>query len=180
MFESERIGVGTVELELERSTKGSFSFQFETFSQMESALELIFSPSAASVILYVAAVKCGAHSYRRMMKRASTKEEILNHLSELKNDENWGKISLNHLSELKNDENWGKISFLDVDFVNGSGRVIIVDSFESIARKTTQPCCHFFRGFLAGFLSELFEKTIEITEEKCVGKGDGHCEFVFG
>lgn len=148
--------------ELESATKGSFSFQFETFSQMERALELIFSLSAASVILYVAAVKCGAHSCRRMMERASGKEEILN-----------------HLSELKNDENWGKLSFLDVDFVKGSGRVIIVDSFESIARKTTQPCCHFFRGFLAGFLSELFGKTIEVAEKKCVGKGDKHCKFVF-
>ena len=152
-----------MELELERATKGSFSFQFVTFNDMVSALELIFSPSAASVILFTAAVKCGAQSYNRMMKRASTKEEILN-----------------HLSELKKDENWGKISFLDVDFVNGSGRVIIVDSFESIARKTAQPSCHFFRGFLAGFLSELFGKTIEVTEEKCAGKGDEHCEFIFG
>jgi len=50
-----------------------------------------------------------------------------------------------------------------------------------MARKTKreQPCCNFLRGFLSGFLSELFEKSITITEEKCAGKGDEHCEFIF-
>ena len=135
---------------------------------MVSALEMIFSPSAASVILFTAAVKCGAQSYRRMMKKFGTKEE-----------------ALRILSELKNKENWGKLSFRDVDFVNGSGKIIVVDAFETVARKAEkgqesgQPCCDFFRGFLAGFLSELFEKTLTVTEEKCVGKGDEHCEFTF-
>jgi len=148
--------------------KKSFSFQFVTFNDMVSALELIFSPSAASVILFTAAVKCGAQSFKRMKKMFGTKEE-----------------ALSYLSELKSEENWGKLSFREVDFVNGSGKITIVDSFETVARKeekgreTNQPCCNFFRGFLSGFLSELFKKTITITEEKCVGKGDEHCEFTF-
>lgn len=57
---------------------------------------------------------------------------------------------------------------------------MVTDSFEALAHKTDQPCCHFFRGFLAGFLSELFGKTVTVTEEKCAGKGDEHCEFVCG
>jgi len=96
------------------------------------------------------------------MKNAATKEK-----------------TLNCLCRLKNSDNWGKLSFQNVDFVNRSGKAIVIDSFESIARKTTQPCCHIFRGFLEGFLSELLGKTIEITEEKCAGKGDPHCEFIF-
>ena len=146
--------------------KKSFSFRFETFSEMEPVLELIFSPSAASVILYMSAMKCGAHLCRRIKKGAKTKEE-----------------ALNRLSELKNEENWGRLSFQDVDFENGSGRLMIINSFETVAHKnpkTNQPRCHFFRGFLAGFLSELFKKTIEVTEEKCAGKGDEYCEFIFG
>ena len=149
--------------------KKSFSFQFETFNDMVSALELIFSPSAASVILFTAAVKCGAQLYSRMKKEFGTKEE-----------------ALRRLSELKKEENWGNLTFRDVDFVKGSGKVIVADAFETMARKagkgreTGQPCCNFLRGFLSGFFSELFEKPITVTEEKCAGKGDEYCEFIFG
>jgi predicted hydrocarbon binding protein len=89
------------------------------------------------------------------------------------------------LSEVKKEENWGKLSFRDVDFVNGSGKIIVEDAFETVvrkaekSRKASQPCCNFLRGFLSGFLSELFEKSITVTEENCAGKGDEQCEFVF-
>jgi hypothetical protein len=145
-----------------KAEEGSFTFQFETFGQMEDALELIFSPSAASVILYMTAIKCGVRSYRKM------KEEF-----------NTGKEALSYLSSMKKKENWGKMAFQGVDFKNKSGRIVIDDSFEVMTRKTNQPSCHFFRGFLAGFLSELLKKRIAVTEEKCAGKGDEHCEFVF-
>jgi hypothetical protein len=148
--------------------KNSFSFQFVTFNDLVSALELIFSPSAASVILFTAAVRCGAQSYSRMKKEFGTKEE-----------------ALRLLSELKRKENWGKLTFRDVDFVNGSGKVIVADALETMARKAEggreagQPCCNFLRGFLTGFLSELFERSLTVTEEKCARKGDEHCEFTF-
>jgi len=148
--------------------KNSFSFQFVTFNDLVSALELIFSPSAASVILFTAAVKCGTQSYNRMKKKFGTKEE-----------------ALRRLSELKRKENWGKLTFRDVDFVNGSGKVVVADALETMARKAEggreagQPCCNFLRGFLTGFLSELFERSLTVTEEKCARKGDEHCEFTF-
>lgn len=133
------------------------------FYQMESALEQIFSKATTLMIFDTMATKCGEQSYRRIVDKTVPKEEILR-----------------QFSKSKNDEQWGKLSFLNVDFAKGAGKVIIIDSFESRTRKTTQPCCHFFKGFLAGFLSELFGKTIEVAEEKCAGKGDEHCEFVFG
>jgi len=71
-----------------RLVKKSFSFRFETFSEMESALRLVFSLSAASVILYMSAIKCGTHPCRRIEKETKTKEEALSRLSELKNEEN--------------------------------------------------------------------------------------------
>ena len=135
---------------------------------MEQALDLIFSSSAASVILFTAAVRCGAQCFKRTIKRVKKRQD-----------------ALHYLSELKREENWGELSFSDVDFAKGTGKVIVTNSFETVARKgrktrkTSQPCCHFLRGFLAGFLSELFQKTTTVTEEKCVGKGDERCEFTF-
>jgi predicted hydrocarbon binding protein len=145
-----------------KADNGSFTFQFETFGQMEDALELIFSPSAASVILYMTAIKCGVRSYKKVKKKFNTKKE-----------------AIDYLITLKEKENWGKIDFAAIDLKTASGKIIIKDSFEVMTRKTSQPSCHFFRGFLAGFLSELFQNTIVVTEEHCAGKGDKHCEFIF-
>ena len=145
-----------------RSRKASFSFRFETFRKFESSLEEIFSPSAASVILYTSASKCGKDAYKKLMKRARTKREALLYLSMMKRWENWGKLSIE-----------------TIDFENGNGKIIVVNSFETIAHRSNQPCCHFLRGFLAGFLSELFSKEISVDEEKCAAKGDEYCEFTF-
>jgi len=146
----------------EKSLKEFFFMQFETFGQIENALELIFSPSAASVILHTAAMKCGVHSYKKISKVAKTKQDILG-----------------QLSKLKCEEKWGEISFTGVDFKRGSGKIRIDNSFEAVARKSDQLGCYFFRGFLTGFLSELFKKSITVTEERCMTKGNSNCEFSF-
>ena len=139
-----------------------FLMQFETFGQLENALELIFSPSAASVILHTAAMKCGVHSYKKISKGAKTKEDVLN-----------------HLSKLKREEKWGEITFSNVDFKRGMGKIRIDSSFEGVARKNNPLGCYFFKGFLTGFLSELFKKSITVNEEKCLSKGHANCEFTF-
>jgi len=145
-----------------RSRKASFSFPFDTFRRFESSLEEIFSPSAASVILYTSASKCGKDTCRKVLKRAKTKRE-----------------GLLYLSTMKRWENWGELSFETIDFENGTGKIIVVNSFETVTHRSDQPCCHFLRGFLAGFLSELFAKDISVCEERCAGKGDDYCEFTF-
>jgi len=135
---------------------------FDTFSVFKSALEEIFAPSAASVILQSSANKCGRQACKRIMM-------------EIKDKEN----ALAYLSHLKESMNWGKISFQEVDLQSGTGKIKVFDSFESLVGRGTQSSCHFLRGFLAGFLSELFTKEVSITEVKCVGKGDSQCEFEF-
>jgi len=146
----------------EKSLKKFFLMQFETFGQIEDALELIFSPSAASVILHTAALKVGVQAYKKASRIAKTKQDML---------------AL--LSKLKSEEKWGDISFLGVDFKRGSGRIKIAGSFEAVARKKNPLGCYFLKGFLTGFLSELFRKSVMVVEEKCFGKGDAFCEFSF-
>lgn len=146
-----------------KPARGGILLRFTTFGEIKLALEEIFSPSAAAVILYESARKCGMRLCEEIMEKTRTKEEVLR-----------------CLSKLKNEENWGKISFQNIDFEKASGRVLIVDSFEAVAHKSKQPGCYFFRGFLVGFLSRLFEgKSITVVEEKCAAKGDKHCEFRF-
>lgn len=136
--------------------------QFETFGQIEDALELIFSPSAASVILHTAAMKCGVYLYKKISKKTKTKQDILD-----------------QLSKLKHEEKWGQISFSSVDFKRGSGKIRIDNSFEAVSRRNNLLGCYFFKGFLTGFLSELFKKSVLVVEEECLSKGDTFCEFSF-
>lgn len=138
---------------------GGFFFRFVTFAEIEEALETMFS-TGASVIVAAMAKPCGKRSCKRIMEKAETREE-----------------ALTQLSELKNEENWGELSFLDVDFENGSGKAVVRNSFEARERRSTSPGCHFFKNFLEGFLSELFARKVRVTEEKCAGRGDEHCEF---
>ncbi len=144
-------------------TSGGIWLGFETFSVFKSALEEIFSPSAASVILYETARKCGKCLCEKIMEKTRRKEEVLR-----------------LLSKLKSEEKWGKISFRDIDYARGSGRVLIFDSFETLANEGSRLGCHFLRGFLSGFLSKLFEKkNITAVETKCASKGYKYCEFRF-
>jgi len=142
-----------------------FFFSFEAFAEIKESLEKMLSSSASSVILKVMGRSCGEKFCRRIMKEGKSKEE-----------------AFERLSKLKSEENWGELTFQDVNFERGSGRVIIKNSFEARALKKSRnsPCCHFLAGFMTGFLSQLFEgKTIAVIEEKCIAKGDEHCEFRF-
>jgi predicted hydrocarbon binding protein len=145
---------------LEKTEKTGFVISFDAFGVFKSALDEIFSPSAASVILQSAANRCGREACRKIQMKIKDKVNVLA-----------------YLAYLKESMNWGKISFKDVNLENGTGKIKVLDSFESLAGKYTQPCCHFLSGFLAGFLSELLGRNISVTEVTCAGKGDAHCEF---
>jgi predicted hydrocarbon binding protein len=138
-----------------------FLVQFETFDAWRSALEEIFSPSAASVILYESAKKCCEHLCERLMEKVRSREELLD-----------------YLCRLKLDENWGRISFRDIDLKHGSGRIRVDHPFEMRVRWDDERDCPFLRGFLAGFLSKLFNKDVTVTKEKCDGEKKS-CEFRF-
>jgi len=147
---------------LEKTDKTGFFMSFDTFGVFKSALEEIFSPSAASAILQLSANRCGREACRKITIGIKDKGNVLA-----------------YLSYMKESMNWGKMSFQDVDLENGTGKIRVSNSFESLVGKYTQPSCHFLRGFLAGFLSELFDRDISVAEVKCAGKGDVQCEFEF-
>lgn len=147
-----------------KEKRDGFFLRFETFAQMGQELEKVFSPSASSVIKRVMGRPCGKRSCRRISEVVASKEK-----------------ALNLLSKWKSKENWGELTFQDVNFENGTGIVIIRNSFEAkaLAMPRDSPYCHFFGGFLEGFLSELFQRPITVVEEKCAAMGDEHCEFRF-
>lgn len=147
---------------VETSEKASFKFWFETFEVFELCLEEIFSPSAASVVLQLASNKCGRHTCRQILKEIKTRKNVLT-----------------YLSYIKNELNWGKILFQNISVEKGCGEILVYNSFEAISRRGTKPVCHFMRGYLAGFLSELFEREIKVEEDQCGAMGHNCCKFSF-
>ncbi len=72
----------------------------------------------------------------------------------------------------------GKISFRKIDLRHGSGRIRVDHPFEMMVRGDNKQDCPFLRGFLAGFLSKVFNKDIIVIKEKCDGERKS-CEFKF-
>jgi len=146
----------------ENLRKKGFVLSFETFGAFKSCLEEMLSPSAASVILHFASSKCGQDTCLRILKTIKTKENVLA-----------------YLSNMKNEMNWGKILFQDVDIEAGRGEIFVYNSFEVAACKSASTSCYFIKGYLAGFLSELFEREIRVEEEQCAATGAPYCRFSF-
>jgi predicted hydrocarbon binding protein len=74
---------------------------------------------------------------------------------------------------------WGIFEFQEVNFERLSGTVIVRDSFEAASwGKKSYKVCDWTRGAIAGFMSVVFGKPVEVKEVKCLANGAEHCEFV--
>ena len=138
-----------------------FIFRFETWANVKDSLVEEYGPESDSV-LFKAALNAGRRSAHRRLDVTQDKKEAL-------------KL----LTAFKVSQNWGKIIFSKIDFKKKTGTIHIIDSFEANKIRSLKPICHFFRGYLCGFLSELLEENIEITEDKCKAQGKEKCEFSF-
>jgi len=66
---------------------------------------------------------------------------------------------------------------VELDPERASARVKAWNSFES-GEPSDVPICHFLRGVLVGFFSEMFGEACFGREVACMAKGDPYCEFV--
>lgn len=133
-----------------------------TFAEIKKGLEEKFGKSVSSLILFEAGVACG----RRSASRISSESEITG-----------GKL-LEEISRLKLDEGWCEVSFDEFDLESGEGRVVVSDSFEALGYgESTEPVCHFLRGYFSGVLSFTLKSNIVLMEEKCIAKKDQQCVF---
>ena len=122
-----------------------------------------FLPGGMAARLYWIGVRCGRESYRVFSRLGLSKEELL-------------KIREN----LYRAAGWGVMKFLDFDLEKATGRAKLLYSYEVDALKDYLPKqkrCHFIRGHLAGFLTELLGREVSVKEEQCVGEGADFCQF---
>lgn len=74
---------------------------------------------------------------------------------------------------------WGILNLEAANLDTKTAEIHIKDGFECADSRNTSsaPQCHFIRGLLTGWFSQLFETKIEVTETQCIAKGDPVCIF---
>ena len=72
----------------------------------------------------------------------------------------------------------GKIKVDKLDFDQGTANVSITNCFEALENGPAEgPNCMFTSGFLAGLFAEVFDKTVQANEVRCISQGSTECEF---
>ncbi len=72
----------------------------------------------------------------------------------------------------------GKIQIRKVDFDNATANIVISNCFEAMENGgSEEPNCMFTSGFLAGLFAEVFDKTLQARETRCISQGQTECEF---
>jgi predicted hydrocarbon binding protein len=134
----------------------------ELFGSLLDEIEKILSPSGFAAVFYNAGKRSGAFITELVEKRFRLKGEPL-------------KLALAQATQAIG---WGQIEHFDVNRQKFSAKIRMRMCFEALLRgRKQEKVCHWTRGFIAGFLSEVFQKPIDATELKCAAAGDRICEF---
>jgi hypothetical protein len=130
-----------------------------TFMDFKKALEDTFD-SGSIIILAELGKGYGRRSCNRLIHKYPRRGKLLKAITRCKRNEGWGNIKF------------------EIDLENGSGKVIVTESFEAKHHAPSQhPVCHFIKGYLEGTLCEAFGKKLRVTEIQCVAKGGQTCIF---
>ncbi len=74
---------------------------------------------------------------------------------------------------------FGILKFVRIDPLTKYCHARVWDSFECrLYEKASRPRSQFVRGMLAGWVSELFQTSVEAIETRCIAMGDPYCEFI--
>jgi hypothetical protein len=133
------------------------------FWALWTAFEKIFTKSGLVVILYESGKKMGEHAAKRISKMFGLRRKQL----------------VEALAQAGQATGWAITEIKEIKFKNCSATIVVKDGFEAaVWRRKPNPVCHWTKGYLAGYLSVVFNKPVEATETKCLAKGDEYCEFV--
>ena len=73
---------------------------------------------------------------------------------------------------------YGIIDNAKIDFKEARAQLRIHHNFEcGLGKNNGKPHSQFVRGILAGFFTQIFGKSVNAQETKCLAKGNSYCEF---
>jgi hypothetical protein len=134
-----------------------------SFWALMDKLEKILTPSGLTALHYDAGKNVGEHMAIRLKE-----------IYKLSHDE-----LIQAFAQAQKAIGWGVMEFQNVDSEHSGGTVVVRDCFEAVAwGKKNYKVCDWTRGAIAGFMSVIFGKPVEVREEKCLANGSEYCEFV--
>lgn len=134
----------------------------ELFGSLFDEIEKILTPSGFAAVFYNAGKKSGGFIAKLFSERYGLK----------------GDDVLLAMVQATKTIGWGEIEDLTIDRRKLTGRFKIQSCFEAVLRGyRKEKICHWTRGFIAGFSSEVVGESLEAVELKCVAAGDKLCEF---
>ncbi len=138
----------------------SISMNKNVFQDIKESMFEAFGKESGT-LLYLAGTKSGKRSAKnKIMESGGNVEE-----------------AFQQFIDLKQKQNWGDISFPEIDVKGSTGSIKLENCFEAPTIGENAQC-FFTRGFLLGFLSEIFQKDIKIADlenQSCKGA----CEHKF-
>jgi len=140
----------------------SIVLKVETFSECLKRLYEKFG-SGACFILYEMGKAAGENRVKRMNEKYD-----LNKLTVL-------KVILAERAA----KGWGISRIETFDEEKSEATITVQELFECLPfqGRSKEAKSQFFRGYLAGVLSQLFSKPILVIESECIAKGDESCKF---
>lgn len=134
---------------------------------MREGLERMVGDQAAPFLSYLAS---GVGVHEGSIFRDSVQTEGEQARAELEN--------LVHTAFEDTNLGWGKIRVSNLNFDKNTADIAITNCFEALENGTNdKPNCMFTSGFLAGLFAEVFDKTVQANELKCISTGSAACEF---
>jgi predicted hydrocarbon binding protein/predicted amino acid-binding ACT domain protein len=128
-----------------------------------SRLEKILTPSGMTALHYDAGKSVGEHMAVRLTEIYHLDVDAL----------------IKAFAQAEKAIGWGVMEFRQIDFKRRSGTVVVRNGFEAEAwGKKNYKVCDVTRGVIAGFMSIVFSKPVEVKETKCLANGSKYCEFV--
>lgn len=122
------------------------------------AVDAKLGPSASTVI-EEAAYTVGANFAQELLDRGIQTHEVPTIIELLFNQAGWGK------------------SEFQVDSVTKTVTLSITNCVTSRDIQTTEPNCHFLKGYFKGVYEKLYGIKIQAAEISCTAKGDNACVF---
>jgi len=134
----------------------------ELFGSLFEEIEKILTPSGFVAVFYNAGKKSGAFIATLLSKRYQLKGDTLS----------------SALVQATKALGWGQVEAFTIDKDRLVGKVKVRSCFEALLKfDRNDKVCHWTRGIVAGFLSEVIGKQVEAVELKCAAAGDEICEF---
>ncbi len=137
------------------------------FRVMREGLERMVGDQAAPFLSYLAS---GVGVHEGSIFRDSVQTDGEQARMELEN--------LVHTAFEDTNLGWGKIRVSNLNFETGTADIAIANCFEALENgNCDNPNCMFTSGFLAGLFAEVFDRTVQANELKCLSTGAASCEF---